>query len=185
MKTYVHTRNDFAALLCEMKLTERAAEIGVAEGYFSFHLLDRWPGTCFLIDPWRVLDVAGYSVHGENDQESRFARVAAKVAKVYRGRAILKRATSAEAAPTFTAGFFDFVYIDANHTLEAVREDVALWWPKVRHGGILAGHDYLQGVVGGVDYGVKQAVDEFAHRQEVRVLRTSEEDYPSWWILKP
>lgn len=38
--------------------------------------------------------------------------------------------------------YFDMVFIDAEHTYEAVKEDIFLWRPLVRKGGILSGHDY-------------------------------------------
>jgi hypothetical protein len=38
----------------------------------------------------------------------------------------------------------DFVYIDANHKYDAVKKDLELWYPKVRKGGVFAGHDYLK-----------------------------------------
>ena len=37
---------------------------------------------------------------------------------------------------------FDFIYIDADHSEEAVREDIAVWWPLLLTGGIMAGHDF-------------------------------------------
>lgn len=56
---------------------------------------------------------------------------------------------------------FDFVFIDAAHDYESVKADIAAWWPKVKPGGILAGHDYCEAWPG-----VKQAVDEaFPNRQ--------------------
>ena len=178
----IKTRNEFALFLRGRRLTESAVEVGVAEGYFSWHLLDNWPGTLYMVDPWRVLDVAGYSVHGELDQDARYQRVLDKAA-TYKGRARLMRMTSQEAAHLLNDGHFDFIYIDANHTFPSVVDDIALWWPKVRQGGVLAGHDYLDGVVGGVDYGVKRAVDLFADSLKLKVGVTHEE-FPSWWVRK-
>jgi hypothetical protein len=37
----------------------------------------------------------------------------------------------------------DYVYVDARHDYCGVKEDLEAWWPKLRRGGILAGHDYL------------------------------------------
>lgn len=50
--------------------------------------------------------------------------------------------------------YFDMVFIDAIHTYEAMKEDVSLWMPLVKEGGILSGHDY------GSYPGVTQAIDE-------------------------
>jgi hypothetical protein len=61
---------------------------------------------------------------------------------------------SEKAADTFSDGCLDIVFIDAEHTENAVAADIKAWWPKVRYGGILCGHDYFQdspGVVKAVD----------------------------------
>ena len=183
MKTKMENRNEFATLLKEMGLTGVAAEVGVAEGYFSFYLLDRWPGICYQIDPWAVLNEPGYSLHGEVDQEARYQRIMAKAAR-YGGRAIPKRATSLSAVYDFTDGFFDFVYIDANHTLLSARDDIRAWYSKVKVGGVLAGHDYLDGIYNGDEYGVKTAVTELSQRTGLQVNTTLETDWPSWWVVK-
>ncbi len=36
----------------------------------------------------------------------------------------------------------DFVFIDADHSYEAVKKDIEAWWPLVKDNGILGGHDY-------------------------------------------
>ena len=65
------------------------------------------------------------------------------------------RMTTDEAVPLFEDGSLDGVFIDADHTYEAVKRDIANWMPKVRKGGILAGHDYIH-----TWPGVIQAVNE-------------------------
>lgn len=69
------------------------------------------------------------------------------------------RKTSLEAASLFKDESLDFVFIDASHEYEDVKNDIKTWLPKVKTGGFLAGHDYY---VGEYDYfpGVKKAVDE-------------------------
>lgn len=39
--------------------------------------------------------------------------------------------------------YFDFIYVDARHDFKGVYEDLITWWPKLRKGGIYAGHDYV------------------------------------------
>lgn len=58
-------------------------------------------------------------------------------------------------------GWADFVFIDAAHSYDAVRQDIQAWGPKVREGGWLGGHDYHP-----AHPGVIKAVDE-AFRQRV------------------
>jgi len=57
----------------------------------------------------------------------------------------LKVMTSVEAATHFADGECDFVFIDGAHDYENVRADITAWLPKVRYGGVLAGHDYGDG----------------------------------------
>lgn len=52
------------------------------------------------------------------------------------------RMDSIEAAAQYEDDSLEFVFIDADHTYEAVKKDVLAWLPKVKSGGILAGHDY-------------------------------------------
>jgi len=49
---------------------------------------------------------------------------------------------SALASNEFPDAYFDFVFIDANHTYESVLADIQGWKPKVKPGGWLAGHDH-------------------------------------------
>lgn len=130
----IDRRNDFPRLLRHMGLTGFAAEIGVAEGGFSFHLLDHWPGTCYQIDPWLWQPTPGYSGHGTLDQEQRFQDILLKSGR-YQQRSKPLRMTSIEGSKLFQGSYFDFVYIDAIHTYECASEDIALWYPKVRSGG--------------------------------------------------
>lgn len=62
---------------------------------------------------------------------------------------------SIDAALEFEDASVDMVFLDAEHSYTAVKEDISAWYPKVRTGGILAGHDYCLAWPG-----VKQAVDE-------------------------
>jgi predicted O-methyltransferase YrrM len=68
------------------------------------------------------------------------------------------KATSKTASKRFADESLDVVFIDLTHTYEAVKEDIALWLPKVKKGGILAGDDYHENWPG-----VIQAVDELLY----------------------
>lgn len=64
------------------------------------------------------------------------------------------RKYSVEAAKDFNDNSCDVVFIDMGHTYEEIKEDIAVWLPKVKKGGYLAGHDYPTFA------GVKKAVEE-------------------------
>src|SRR5205823_2061452 len=64
--------------------------------------------------------------------------------------------SSTQAAQTFPDNFFDFIFLDAAHDYASVQEDLRAWWPKLKAGGLFAGHDYSP-----VWPGVWRAVSEF------------------------
>jgi hypothetical protein len=86
---------------------------------------------------------------------------------------------------------FDFVYIDADHSYEAIKHDLELAWPLIRPGGALAGHDYTLCEDRVIDrshyagFGVKQAVDEFCAANSVEIAAIAMDGYTSFLIRKP
>jgi len=50
----------------------------------------------------------------------------------------------------------DFLFIDGDHRYEGIKRDLNEWFPKIKRGGIISGHDYNE-----PSCGVKQAVDEY------------------------
>lgn len=49
--------------------------------------------------------------------------------------------TSIEASMSFPDNYFDFIFIDADHRYSMFKQDLIAWYPKVKVGGIIAGHD--------------------------------------------
>jgi hypothetical protein len=164
---YERDRCAFPLLLNEWELLEVGVEVGVCQGVWSSNLLELWPGNVICVDPWAKVD--GYEE--EYDHEANYRAARHRLA-TYADRVQILRQTSLQAAKNVLDGSMDFVYLDANHSYEAVRDDLAAWWPKVRQGGIFAGDDY--GIIeeqwvdfghGRVRFGVRKAVDEFAKRE--------------------
>ena len=59
----------------------------------------------------------------------------------------------------------DFVFIDAEHTYDACWADMKAWYPVIRSGGILSGHDFSMTPV-------KKAVTNFAEVMKLDLLTT-------------
>ena len=83
---------------------------------------------------------------------------------------------SVEAAALFENRSLDFVYIDASHKYENVKADILAWSPKIKQGGYLGGHDYVDDP-DHPDYGVTKAVNEIVGKNNVVVYNP---DWPSW-----
>ena len=86
----------------------------------------------------------------------------------------------------FQDNYFDMVYIDADHTEEAVYADLLAWYPKVRAGGVLSGHDYCECTLGcGVKFGVIPAVNRFVKENNLSLHVDNELPWHDWFIPKP
>lgn len=83
-------------------------------------------------------------------------------------RCVVLPKDSLNAACAYPDQLFDLVFIDASHKYELTKADIRLWFQKVKHGGILAGHDYNIGE--GAE--VKQAVDELILSADLEIVKT-------------
>ncbi len=157
-------------------------EVGVWEGHLSAHLLQAVPGlNLTLVDQWKEIDPnSAYARTGDRigrSNQSKYdeskARALSATAFAGRRRTVVEL-PSTEAARSLRhhpeverrhpdPGRYDLVFIDAAHDYESVKADIAAWWPLVRRGGILSGHDYNTRRY----HGVNQAVDEFVAAQNL------------------
>jgi predicted O-methyltransferase YrrM len=67
----------------------------------------------------------------------------------------IHKMASVDASNQFAHASLDFIFIDADHSYEAVKRDIKAWWPKLRPHGMIAGHDILEKTCG-----VEKAVKE-------------------------
>ena len=145
---------DRQALLERLPSGAVVAEIGVDRGAFSRRILDTAaPAQLTLVDVW---DSERY--HG-----GLFDHVAATFsAEIAAGQVEIHRDLSVAAAGAFADATFDWIYVDTDHSYETTRAELAAYAPKVKPGGVIAGHDYIVGNwTSGYRYGVMEAVHEF------------------------
>jgi hypothetical protein len=116
------------------------AEIGVERGIFSSVLLRQHPTLeLFCVDAWEGYE--GYICRLNHEElPSKFYEAQERL-KGYNVH--FMKQYSMKAVRRFKDRSLDFVYIDANHDLPWVFDDILQWEKKVRPGGIVAGHDYI------------------------------------------
>jgi hypothetical protein len=154
-------------LLHRMPEQSVCAEIGVHEGEFAWQILDvAAPKRLHLIDPWKHMEeysrslFGGKGADGQRHLDERYERVKERLTpEIAECQVQVHRAFSASASEYFDDSYFDWIYVDGNHTYEFVRQDLELYYPKVKAGGFMIGDDY--GVKGWWNNGVQKAVDEF------------------------
>lgn len=134
VKSTVINRADLTCLISSVGII---AEVGVYLGDFAAELLQSFQGDLWLIDPWNSPNCEGSLVGGETHLK--------QVRERFKDNEQVKfaRHYSQAASRLFKDEFFDMVYLDAEHTYDGVLGDIHLWWPKIKSGGILAGHDVL------------------------------------------
>lgn len=118
-------------------------EIGTASGIWTDHILQNVSIIeLYTIDPYRHFRGQQYEAGWEQERHDHVKATADKRFNKpgYAKRLIRIYTTSEEAIEIFPT-WVDFVYIDGNHGEEFIKRDVELYWPRVRPGGIFAGHD--------------------------------------------
>lgn len=185
----VNYRNDFGKLLGLLGLTNHGIEIGVSEGNFSEIIVSNFGlSKIYLVDPWKEYPKEEYPDStncSQKEQDERYQKVLSRMEK-YGDRVAIIRKESIEVSKCFDDEYFDFIYIDANHTYESTKQDIEEWYPKLKKGGVFAGHDYRNGVTRLGTYGVKKAVDEFCHNIKAKLsLTKGTRRCPlSWYFIK-
>jgi glycosyltransferase involved in cell wall biosynthesis len=166
----------FSRVINELGL-KVGAEIGVAFGGHSEAILQQ-------TDVRRLIGVDEYRHRKGYDDAMNlpqsafdvlFERTKSRLA-AYGDRFQLVRANSGAAADEIKSPL-DFVYIDADHSYDGVWADLCAWFPKIRLGGVIGGHDYEH-----CDFpGVKEAIDKFFGRLAWTVNQAGE---TVWWVKK-
>lgn len=168
--------NKFVTKLIADNNFKVCAEIGVWNGALSFFALKNCPSIerYYMVDPLGECD-NNFEYSGEDmptmmssgryicnmsgktrsqkDLDAMYESILSQTSEFPSAEFVRKK--SSDASEFFEDKSLDFVFIDAIHLYENVKEDIELWLPKVRNGGILAGDDFNSKFPG-----VKRAVSE-------------------------
>lgn len=170
---------DRAALLEQLPKNGVVAEIGVDRGDFSEQILRvTAPAKLHLIDAWSS---KRYHQGLQKFVEDRFA------AGIAQGIVEINKGLSTDMAAHFPDAYFDWIYIDTDHSYFTTRDELVLYAPKMKLEGMIAGHDFVVGNWASlVRYGVQEAVYEFCclNDWEMRWMTLENGGFPSFAIRR-
>ena len=131
------------------------AEIGSYAGESTTIFAQR-ASRIYAIDPWvnyvEKNPTQMVSMQDLPEAEAAFDKVLARFPSII----IKVRGYSADVVKDVPDKSLDVVYIDGNHEYKHVIEDVNIWTPKIKVGGVIAGHDYADNIY----HDVKRAINE-------------------------
>lgn len=172
------------AMLSAIPKGSVCCEVGVLVGNFCtqiLHVVD--PTRLYAIDHWQgdipwVCVVDGRSVSlTPGEAEPIFLRQFAP--QIESGRVVVRKGNSVEQLALIPDNELDFVFIDAGHVYENVLADLEAAYPKVKSGGLIAGHDWCQIC----EFGVPRAVAVFCDRHELDLTYLT--DSPQQKVMRP
>ncbi len=178
-----HIRNlkvieDRTRLLDFLPKNAVVAELGVDTGDFSSLIISKTnPTKIHLIDSW---DTNRYSNSKRESVVTRFTKeIENNILEVDLGY-------SFQVLEKFENNYFDWIYIDTDHSYITTKKELEIAARKVKDNGIICGHDYYMGNwVTGYKYGVIEAVHEFCIERNWEIIYlTIEQSIPPSFALR-
>lgn len=160
----------------------RIAEIGVWKGDNAQTILERAGAfVLVLIDHWIKSDDPTNQEMNRHPTEFIEQQYTGVVKRFWHDhRVVVCRQDCMTMVHLFGRHVFDWVYIDASHSYEAVERDILYWASRVKRGGYVCGHDYHSER----HPGVTKAVDKFAAMPSLELAAVTTKDYPASYALQ-
>lgn len=146
-------------------------EVGVYTGLTTQYLLKKLPNIekYYAVDPWKIYEMYNGNMYRKPGHKKYKTMKEAKkqfdnVVKPFLNKMVIYHMTSIEAVKLVDDNSLDWVFIDANHEYEYIKENLTLWSKKVKIDGLVSGHDY-----GNKWKGIKRAVNEFVPKEHLLI----------------
>jgi len=163
------------------------AEVGVLYGAVTACVLAWNPvARAIMVDNWvgaedrpeRYTATGDFNALRPAEDMAEIEDAARARVRKFGDRVTIIKADSVDAAGEVEDGSLALVFIDADHSYEGVKRDIAAWLPKVMRGGWIGGHDYRNHSGAGNFLGVDRAVEEFSRNfgREIKV-----DSNFTWW----
>ena len=154
------------AMLKLMPKNSVVAELGVFDGEFSSQIISiTRPQKLHLIDVWDEYD---HRIAVEKKFDSR----------IKSGTVEINQGYSTAELEKFPDRYFDWVYIDTDHSYKNTAQELELCSVKTKEDGIIAGHDFIKGHWRGkLRYGVIEAVHQFCSDRDWKIIYLTHEGH--------
>ena len=151
-------------------------EIGTCRGESAYLLLEKCPNLkkLYTIDPFTEFEDWNGTVPADVLEKQK--AIAIDNLKEWGGRIELVFLKSENAASQFEDNSMDFIYIDGDHSYDGVKKDLTLYYPKLKKGGYLCGHDF--DTLGSV----KKAVMDYREENRIRSPLNLTNNSSYFWI---
>jgi hypothetical protein len=199
----LQTRNDMGSMLLNEGFVS-GVELGVQRGYYAADVLKQWLGCqeYVLVDLWAKQDNYVDSSNVDDTIQNERLNIALASTNPWKDIISVCRNYTTACALNYADNHFDWVYVDARHDRQGVTEDMKTWWPKIRNGGLMCGHDFVtqfegpmqtnqrfdingDGTVDPTGGAVKGAVVDWAILQNRQIqIAYKEEAWWTWCIRK-
>lgn len=159
---YLHTHYMDISTIC---MAEIGSMIGDSSEQFALRVK-----TIVCIDAWDHL------LFSEEKDQRKYEKLFPEIEKMFDdvviqyNNIIKYKMESTTASNNFPNNYFDFIYIDADHSYESVKRDLSAWLPKIKFNGWIGGHDYDNENFPGVH---KAVVDILGGSADITFLDTS------------
>lgn len=168
--------HDFGPFLKERNLLYAGAEVGVAEGRSSLEFMNWGFEKFYLVDMWQhIKGQKGDSSSPQMWHNLNLTGCREKM-KTFGDKVVFLQGDSVAMSSKVESNSLGFVYIDANHSYGGALRDLIAWTPKLKKGGIMAGHDFND------NYGVREAVYKFCGKAPVYVLPELAIENQGFWF---
>ncbi|MCP3659804.1 MAG: class I SAM-dependent methyltransferase [Bacteroidetes bacterium] len=166
--TIIKDRSDLHQVINNFKF-KVGCEIGTWKGYFADAILQNWNGTLYMIDPYMHLDDWNMAFNKDNNtMNSIFNETKIFMKNKFGDRALFIRKNSIYAYNLFEDNYFDWLFIDGDHSFKGIFADLVNYYSKAKY--LICGHDYLNMKQGGYDdFEVKKVVDGFARAKNLTI----------------
>ena len=146
---------------------KNVAEVGIGYGFHAKYILDNTNiDKLYLVDPMKWYPNDGFAI--DVMKYGGFEKLVKNIKlnlKPYEDKYTWFRKGSTEVTnEEIPDNSLDAVFIDADHSYQAVRKDLPFWWKKVKNGGWILGDDYAS-----CHPGTKRAVDEFKDKHNLKI----------------